>query len=178
MANVVVTANLEEVIEAFTCCVLGGQADLPGDLAYDIGTLRRRLSRAIKPFEQDVKKPRLLAVAERDAKGRPIYTSANELKIDPTELAALEEEIGALARAKKVTLSVPDISATSFPGISGTPAKKGQTLKPDMFSGLGPFLKEYREADERARKEDAAADAGAQVPDDDDGEDDDEKDEE
>jgi hypothetical protein len=172
MANVVVTADIEECTEAFTCCVLGGQADLPGDLAYDLGTLRRRLSRAIKPFEQDVKKPKLLAVCERDANGRPIYTSANELKIDPTELAALEEELGAIARAKKVTLTVPDISITRFPGISGTPAKKGQTLKPDMLWGLGPFLKEFREADERERKEAEAAATGVPVPDDDDTDDD------
>ncbi len=178
MPNVVVTANLEECMEAFGACVTLGTADLPGDLAYDVGTLRRRLSRTIKPWEHDVKRPKLFAVAERDAKGRIIYTAANEPKIDATELAALEDELAELARSKTVTLTVPDISITKFPGISGTPAKKGQTLKPDMLAGLGPFLKEYREEAEREKKEAAAAEAGTPVPEDDEGDDDEEKDEE
>lgn len=171
MPNVTVTATLEECMEAFGSCTLCGTADLPGDLAYDVGTLRRRLARVIKPFEHDVKRPKLFAVAERDAKGHIIYTSANEPKIDPTELAALEDELGELAREKVVTLSVPDISITKFPGISGTPAKKGQTLKPDMLSGLGPFLKEYREEAERAKK-----DAEGAVPEDNDEDEDEDED--
>ena len=161
MANVTVTATLEEVFEAFGACVLCEQADLPPDLSYDLGTLRRRLRGPVVTFEKDVKKPKLLAIAERNAKGQVIYADGQP-KVDPTELAALEDELGEMARDKIVTLSVPDISITKFPGISGTPAKKGQTLKPGMTSGLGPFLKEYRDEAERAKKE------AAGVPEDDD----------
>lgn len=166
MANVTVTATLEEVFEAFSSCQVAEGADLPGDLAYDMGTLRRRLRRPVVTFENDVKKPRLHAIAERNAKGQVIYADGQP-KVDPTELAALEEELSEIARNKTVTLSVPEISITKFPGISGTPAKKGQTAKPAMFSGLGPFLKEYREEAERAKKE------AAGVPEDDGEEDDD-----
>lgn len=166
MANVTVTATLEEVFEAFGSCQVAEGADLPGDLAYDMGTLRRRLRRPVVTFENDVKKPRLHAIAERNAKGQVIYADGQP-KVDPTELAALEEELSEIARNKTVTLSVPEISITKFPGISGTPAKKGQTAKPAMFSGLGPFLKEYREEAERAKKE------AAGVPEDDGEEDDD-----